>query len=151
MQNVAEFSTPEGVVQVEVDSHAREQEGLGTAGLASRTAARAMVTFEEVVSVLRPTAQAIAAQFKGLEDPPAEVEVSFGLKITGQGSATIVSRRRREPASRHIAMEAAKLHGRLHRRLRRTDPPGTQAARRTARLIGVAVLCCCTRSTGAGC
>ena len=91
MQNVVEFSAPDGVVLVAVDGPAEEPDGLGTAGFASRTAARAMVTFEDVVSVLRPTAQAIAAQFKALEDPPADVEVSFGLKITGQGSATIVS------------------------------------------------------------
>jgi Trypsin-co-occurring domain 1 len=91
MRNVAKFRTLEGVVQVEIAGPAEEQEELGTAGLARRTATRAMMTFEEAVSVLRPTAQAIAAQFKELEDPPTEVEVTFGLKITGQSSATIVS------------------------------------------------------------
>jgi len=40
--------------------------------------------FEDAMNVVRRNAQTIIGKVKGLSDPPDELEVTFGLKATGE-------------------------------------------------------------------
>ena len=57
----------------------------GRAGDAVRDVVQdAKTTFEGAMDAVRQNAQAVIDKVRGLSDPPDEVEVSFGLKATGE-------------------------------------------------------------------
>ena len=57
----------------------------GRVGEAVRDAMEeAKTTFEDAMGAVHQNAQAIIDKLKGLSDPPDEVEVTFGLKATGE-------------------------------------------------------------------
>ncbi|HEX6750415.1 MAG TPA: CU044_2847 family protein [Longimicrobium sp.] len=100
MPRYVEFTTGDGSsLLVEVSTPIAPQPGATVrAGLADRiveTAAgavtRAQHQLEEVVNrAVRQNAQAFVASVAGLPQPPDEVEVSFGLTITGEaGNAAV--------------------------------------------------------------
>ncbi len=90
MTQVLSFESAAGSVSVEIAS-SDSADGLGPAGFGRKAIIAAPLTFEQAIAGLRPTVQVISEQFKGLADPPEEIEVSFGLKITGSVNAGIIS------------------------------------------------------------
>lgn len=79
-----------GVVLVEARSPG-EGTGLERAGFAESVARKASMTFEEALATVRPTAEIVVNQFAGMMSPPAEVSLSFGLRLTAETTALIVS------------------------------------------------------------
>jgi inner membrane protein involved in colicin E2 resistance len=70
---------------------ASELDEFERAGFAGSTLHRATVTFEEALGGIKPVAHAIVGQIKDLEDAPEEVEVTFGIKLTGSATLKIVA------------------------------------------------------------
>ena len=56
-----------------------------------QVAKRARQTFETALERIKPAAGAIIAKLRGLGDPPDEVSVEFGLKMTAQAGAVVAA------------------------------------------------------------
>ena len=83
-----------GVVLIEVLS-TESEDGLGRAGAMTDWVKRkATVSFEQALSTalstVRSTAEAVAQQLRGVTPPPEEVEVTFGMKVTGGINASFI-------------------------------------------------------------
>lgn len=91
MKRVVEFTLEDGgTILVEVD----EPELPGGPVRASRVGdlpEKARLTFEEAVNRVRPGAEAIIARLRDFGDPPDQIGVEFGLKLTGTTGAIIAS------------------------------------------------------------
>jgi Trypsin-co-occurring domain 1 len=86
MVEIVEFPVEGGgVVYVEVVSSAGAdgEDALGRAGFGKWVQRKAQVSFQEALSTARATAEAVAQQFRGITPQPEEVEVTFGMKVTG--------------------------------------------------------------------
>lgn len=81
------FDAYDAQILVEVEQH-----HLGPERVAVRDKAitAAKVSFNQAVSVLRPTAQAIIDELDQMQNKPEEVEVTLGLKFTA-GAAVLVA------------------------------------------------------------
>lgn len=83
-----QFQTEDGgIILVEVEEAEAYQPGVVKAGLREWTGeavAQASATFEEGLEVVRRNAAAFIKKLRGLSDPPDEIEVTFGLKATGE-------------------------------------------------------------------
>ena len=92
MTRYIEFPTENGdTILIEVE--AVEAPGIRKAGISPEDLIeRAGKTFEQALSSLRASAQAIVRTVSGLAQPPDEVEVTFGLKIAGEVSALAVAK-----------------------------------------------------------
>ncbi len=71
----------ENTVLVEVDT-SEEDSGMVNAGRKDDVIENVQRTFGEALGTLKPTAQMIVSQLRGLEEPPDEFVVSFGLRLT---------------------------------------------------------------------
>ncbi|MBN6058348.1 hypothetical protein JYK22_40890, partial [Nonomuraea sp. RK-328] len=81
------FDAQDTQILVEVETHLLGPERVATR---DKAVAAAKVTFNQAVSVLRPTAQAIVDELNRMQDRPDEVEVTLGLKFTA-GAAVLVA------------------------------------------------------------
>ena len=89
MKRLVEFSLEGGgTVLVEVD--ALEEPGPIPAAR-GEVVQRAHKTFEEALEVVRPMAQVILDKLHALHDPPDEVQVEFGLKMSAEAGALIAA------------------------------------------------------------
>lgn len=88
MPNYLQFVTPDsGVVLVEIEESAAHSSEVGRTGLGEvvdRTVGKAQETFVESLHVIGETAKAFLQQVRKLADSPDEVEVTFGLKASGE-------------------------------------------------------------------
>jgi hypothetical protein len=88
MPHYIQFTTEDGgTILVEAAEEETYQPGVVKAGLKDRvkeTVAQAQNSFEDGLEVVRRNASAFIKKVRGLSDPPDEVEVSFGLKATGE-------------------------------------------------------------------
>jgi hypothetical protein len=88
MSHYIQFTTEDGgTILVEAAEEETYQPGVVKAGLPDKmkeTVAQAQASFEDGLEVVRRNATAFIKKIRGLSDPPDEVEVSFGLKATGQ-------------------------------------------------------------------
>lgn len=75
MTQILSFNSAAGPVNVEIAA-SDDPDGLGPAAFGRKAAIAAPLTFEQAVAALRPTVQVISDQFRGLADPPGEIEVS---------------------------------------------------------------------------
>ena len=90
MKRYVEFPLEDGgTILVEVD----EPEIGGTRRVSrdNDVPERAQVTFEEAVGRVRPAAETIIRRLRDLADPPDQVGVEFGLKLSGTAGAIIAS------------------------------------------------------------
>jgi hypothetical protein len=91
MKQLIEFPLEEGgsiVVEVDVP----EQEGGSVhAARPGEIAAKAEQTFEAALERIKPAAGAIIGKLRGLSDPPNEMEVEFGLKLSAEAGAVIAA------------------------------------------------------------
>lgn len=88
MAHYIQFRTEDGdPILVEVEEAEASQLGIVRAGLGERigeTVVQARATFEEGLEIVRRHAAAFIQKLRGLSDPPDEMEVTFGLKATGE-------------------------------------------------------------------
>jgi hypothetical protein len=80
----------DGTILVEVDEP-EPKGGVVQAGRPGEIAVRASQTFEAALERVRPVAAAIIAKLRCLGDPPDEVGVEFGLKLSAEAGAFIAS------------------------------------------------------------
>ncbi len=92
MARYVEFPTESGdTILIEMEE--AETSGIRKAGISPEDLVeRADKTFEQALSSLRVSAQAIVRTVSGLAQPPDEVEVTFGLKIAGEVNALAVAK-----------------------------------------------------------
>lgn len=88
MPDYIQFTTEDGAT-ILVATAGREtiQPGVIKAGLKETTEkaiAQAKTSFEEGLEVIRHNASAFIKKVRDLPDPPDEVEVTFGLQVTGE-------------------------------------------------------------------
>ena len=90
MSRYLKYQTADGgIVLVEIEGEAEvPQEGIVKAGRVGDkvqdTVEEVQTKFEDAMSAVRQNAQMIIDKVKGLSDSPDEVEVTFGLKATGE-------------------------------------------------------------------
>lgn len=87
MAQYIQFQSEDGsTILVEVEEEAY-QPGVVKAGLkekAGEAVSQARAGFEEGLEIVRHNAAAFIKKVRGLSDPPDEVEITFGLKATGE-------------------------------------------------------------------
>ena len=89
MKRLVEFELEEGgTIFVEVDMP--EEPGMVPAAR-GEVVQRAQQTFEAALEKIRPAAQAIIRKLRGLHDPPDEIEVEFGLKMSAEAGAMVAA------------------------------------------------------------
>jgi hypothetical protein len=88
MPHYVEFTTEDGAtILVETAEEETYQPGVVKAGLkekAQEAVSQAKTSFEDGLEVIRHNADAFIKKVRGLPDPPDKVEVTFGLKATGE-------------------------------------------------------------------
>ncbi len=88
MTDYIQFTTEDGTtILVEAAAEETFQPGVVKAGLKEKTGeaiVQAQATFEQGLEVVRYNANAFIEKLRGLSDPPDEVEMSFGIKATGE-------------------------------------------------------------------
>ena len=90
MKQLVEFPLEDGTtILVEVD--APEEGGMVPAARGGEVVAKAQQTFENALETIRPAARAIVAKLRALHDPPDEIEVAFGLKMSAEAGAFIAA------------------------------------------------------------
>jgi len=89
MKRLVEFELEEGgtiLVEVEVPKRPGVEHAAMRGGEVVR---RAGQTFEAALDKVRPAAQAIIRKLRALHDPPDEIEVEFGLKMSAEAGAVV--------------------------------------------------------------
>jgi len=90
MSRYVEFELPDGSkVIIESDEPSG---GVVKAGRLGDVAERARETFEQAVENARKAALVILDRVRGLHDSPDEVEVTFGLKASGELNTLVVAK-----------------------------------------------------------
>ena len=91
MKYLVEFELEEGgSILVEVDGVA--ESGMVPVSRGDKdVVTRAQHSFEAALDKVRPAAQTIIKKLRSLHDPPDEVEVEFGLKMSAEAGAVIAS------------------------------------------------------------
>lgn len=90
MKRLVEFPLEDGdviLVEVEVPPEA----GMVPAARGGEIVQRAGQSFEAALDKIRPAAQAIIHKLRALHDPPDEVEVEFGLKMSAEAGAILAA------------------------------------------------------------
>ena len=86
-QYIQFFTADGGTILVEAAEEETYQPGMVKAGLGERVqeaVVEARATFEDGIEVIHRVAGAFIKKIRSLADPPDEVEISFGLKATGE-------------------------------------------------------------------
>jgi len=90
MAHYIEFDTPDGPILIEVDVNeitphsGRIKAGLGE--VVDNTVAKAQKTFQSALKIVRQNASAFIQEMQDMDFAPDEVEITFGLKATGEFS-----------------------------------------------------------------
>ena len=96
MTDYIQFTTEDGgTILVETAEKETVQPGVVKAGLkqeAEKAVAKAQATFEQGLEIVRHNATAFIKKVRGLSDPPDEVEMTFGLKATGEAGNFAVAK-----------------------------------------------------------
>ena len=91
MKHLIEFPLEDGdVIVVEVDEP-EPKGGVMRAARPGEIVVKAGQTFEAALERIKPAAGTIIAKLRGLHDPPDEVEVEFGLRMSADAGAVIAS------------------------------------------------------------
>lgn len=90
MKRLVEFPLEDGeCMLVEIDEP--EQGGLVGASRTGNAIAKAQQTLEESLERVKPAAQSVIDKLRKLNDPPDEVEVSFGLKLSAEAGVVLAA------------------------------------------------------------
>jgi hypothetical protein len=90
MTQLIEYAVGDGqsiLVQVEDAATGPVTRGIGAQSIATR----ASQTFEDAISRVRPAAEAVVAQLRGLATAPDEIGVEFGLALSAEAGAFIAA------------------------------------------------------------
>ena len=91
MKRLIEFPLEEGgSVWVEVDEP-EPPGGVVRAARPTEMMTKASQTFEEALDRIRPAADVLIAKLRGLSDPPDEMAVQFGLKLSAEAGAVVAA------------------------------------------------------------
>lgn len=63
--------------------------GVGRAGRLDDAVTRASTTFEDALDSVTSAAEVALARFRRMAGPPSEIEVQFGVRLTGELGAVI--------------------------------------------------------------
>lgn len=91
MKRLIEFPLEDGTsILVEIDEPEPEG-GVVRAARPGEVVARAQQTFSEALDKVKPAASTIIQKLRGLSDPPDEIEVEFGLKLSAEAGAFVAA------------------------------------------------------------
>ena len=91
MKRLIEFPLEDGgSIVVEVDEP-EPPGGVVRAARPGEVAEKARQSFEAAMERIRPVAGTLIAKLRGLHDPPDEVEVEFGLKMSAEAGAVVAA------------------------------------------------------------
>ncbi len=91
MKRLIEFPLEEGgSIWVEVDEP-EPPGGVVRAANPVEMMAKASQTFDEALDKIRPAADILVAKLRGLTDPPDEMAVQFGLKLSAEAGAVVAA------------------------------------------------------------
>ena len=77
----------DGRLLVEVDSSDGEE--IRRVGRANQALRHAGVTLQAAVAGVTPAVESIARQLRAIEDPPTKLELTFGIKVSGEADMVI--------------------------------------------------------------
>jgi hypothetical protein len=90
VKRLIEFPLEDGTsMAVEVDEPGTE--GMVRAARPGEITEKATQTFEAALERLKPAAAAIISQLRGVSDPPEQIGVEFGVKLSAGAGAVIAS------------------------------------------------------------
>ena len=90
MTQLLEFPLENGeTIWVEVAEP--EMGGLVPAARPGEVVSRAQQTLEQALEKLKPTAEAIISKLRYISEPPDEIEVEFGLKLSAEAGAVLAA------------------------------------------------------------
>jgi len=84
---VVSYDLEDGHVEIEVQGEVPH--GIERASIGGRTVERAQVAFAEAVAVARDVADTLHASFARAASRPDEVELEFGLKLSGSSGVVV--------------------------------------------------------------
>ena len=94
MRSLIEFSldaTDSILIEVEEASNVlNDDEGLAAIS-GNKIIVKAQQSFSEALEKIKPTASAIINKIRELHEPPDEVEVKFGIKMTAEAGAIVAA------------------------------------------------------------
>ena len=93
-KNYVQYATEDGSFLVEIDeqSGVSPDDGVIKAGLGDKIEEitdSLQIKFDEALDVVNHSAKAFARKVKSLPETPDEMELTFGLKATGEGSLVV--------------------------------------------------------------
>jgi len=93
-KNYVQYATEDGFFLVEVDGKPKtsSEDGVIKAGLEDKVEEviySLQVKFENALDVVHYTARAFAKEVRSLPEAPDEMELTFGLKATGEGALVV--------------------------------------------------------------
>lgn len=89
MKQLIEFPLEDGEsILIEVDEP-EAAGGVVRAGRPGEVVARAGQTFESAMDRIKPAARVVIAKLRSLSDPPDEIEIEFGLKMSAEAGAIV--------------------------------------------------------------
>jgi hypothetical protein len=91
MKRLIEFQLADGgsiIIEVDEPETSGNLERLASP---SEVIAKATRPFEEAMDKIKPVANAIIAKLRSLSDPPHEMEVEFGLKMSAEAGAIVAA------------------------------------------------------------
>jgi len=91
MKHLVEFPLEgsEEVIFVEVEED--EEGSIAEASSLGEKIERASQTLEDSLQKIKPAAEAVIKKLKGLSDPPDEVSVAFGLKLSADAGVILAT------------------------------------------------------------
>ncbi len=91
MKRLVEFPLEDGsTIMVEVDDP-ESAGGTMRVGRGDKTVEKANLSFEKALDKIKPTANAVISKLRDLYDPPDEIGVEFGLKLSAKAGAVLAA------------------------------------------------------------
>jgi hypothetical protein len=91
MKRYIEFPLEDGSTILVETEEIESTGGVVRAARPSEVISQASQTFEQALDKVRPAATAIVKKLRGLSDPPDEMAVEFGIKLSADAGAFIAS------------------------------------------------------------
>ena len=91
MANYFTIETSSGEIEIETDD-VMPDSGVGRTGLSEKVASTAQATLTQAFDIIRTTAQAFMAELKGATELPDEMELSFGVKASGDVGNFVIAK-----------------------------------------------------------
>jgi len=91
MNKLVEFTLEDGTpIFVEVDEPIPDS-GIQEAARGDKVIQKASESFESAIATLKPASTAVIKRIRNLADPPTEISIEFGLKLSAEAGAYIAA------------------------------------------------------------